>query len=46
MHRDIKSRNIFLTKDGRIKLGDFGVSKILKNSEFINKSSDLTGTLN
>lgn len=32
LHRDLKSANIFLFRDGRIKLGDMNVSKeVTKN---------------
>jgi NIMA (never in mitosis gene a)-related kinase len=35
MHRDIKSANIFLSKDGVAKLGDMNVSKVA-NREGLN----------
>jgi Serine/threonine protein kinase len=33
LHRDIKSSNIYLTGNNTVKLGDFGISRILQGSE-------------
>ena len=34
LHRDIKTLNIFLTRDDKVKIGDLGVAKMLESADF------------
>ena len=29
LHRDLKTQNIFMTQSGQIKIGDFGIARVL-----------------
>lgn len=42
LHRDIKTSNIFLTSNGTVKIGDFGISKVLENT--LDQASTVVGT--
>ena len=42
IHRDLKCGNIFLHKNGTIKLGDFGIARVLSNT--MSKVKTMIGT--
>ncbi|GIL79309.1 hypothetical protein Vretimale_16509 [Volvox reticuliferus] len=42
LHRDLKTQNIFIARGGIVKLGDFGISKVLERTDSF--ATTVTGT--
>jgi len=44
VHRDIKPQNIVLTKEGKIKVADFGIARAANNSTTVNSGAYAVGS--
>jgi len=44
IHRDVKPSNCFLDRDGRVKVGDFGLSKSLVSDAHLTRTGAFMGT--
>ncbi len=44
VHRDVKPSNCFLDHDGRVKIGDFGLSKTLDKTDHLTQTGVFMGT--